>query len=487
MKILSLFLLLTITSVNLLIAQSDIQTLVKQFENDPDLTHASISFKAIDISSNEVIASINSSTTLPTASTAKLFSTATALEILGPNHRPITRIYYDGVIDSAGVLNGNIWIRGGADPTFGSKYFTNENSKKLIFNNWIGAISSLGIKKIEGNIIGDASEFGYKGNPDGWNWVDLGNYYGAGPSGLTIYDNLLSIHFKTSSIPGKVTEITHIEPVIPDVSMHNYVVSSNRSGDNAYIYGAPYSMNRFATGELPLNQSDFIVKGSVPDPEFLFAHEFSLALNNNGILIQGETKTARQMNIYSEEANYKTRELIYIHEGAKLIDIITFTNMKSINLFAEHLINLIAHEKGNKGDTDTGLEVLENYWINKIDLEGAHINDGSGLSRTNAISADNYISLLAYMDKSSNSEAYRESLPVAGISGTLRNVCKEGAAKNRLYAKSGTMNRIKSYAGYIDSASGKKIAFAIIVNNQSCSSKALTRKMERIFNKLATL
>ena len=114
-----------------------------------------------------------------------------------------------------------------------------------------------------------------------------------------------------------------------------------------------------------------------------------------------------------------------------------------------------------------------------------HVNDGSGLSRTNALSATNFVALLIQMNKSNNSKAFMNSLPVAGISGTLRSVCKGQTAHNRMHAKSGSMRRIKSYSGYINATSGKKYAFALIVNNHSCSSSALTRKMEVVFNTIA--
>ncbi len=484
MKIISLLILLSVSLINLSFGQNEIESALQQFTQDPELRHASISFKAIDLTTNNSIAESNADLTLPTASTAKLFSTATALEILGPDYQAETQLYYKGVIDSIGTLHGNLWIRGGGDPSFGSKYFNDEIDKKNIFDSWVTALNEAGIKKINGNVIADASAFGYQSTPDGWNWVDLGNYYGAGPSGSTIYDNLLEYHFKTNPTAGQATTITELHPSIPDLKVHNYVLSSNKRGDNAYIYGAPYSLDRFVTGELPVNKNDFVVKGSIPDPEYLFAIELSETIKNKGIPIEGKAIGVRNMDLASK-IPYNEMELIHTHKGEKLIDIINLTNLKSINLFAEHLINLIGFVKTGDGSTESGLKILMTYWNNKTSLDGIHLNDGSGLSRTNAISANNYIALLSSMNNSKNAKSFHASLPIAGVSGTLKGVCKSGYAKNRLSAKSGTMNRIKSYAGYINSSSGKKIAFAIIVNNHSCSSRALARKMENIFNRLA--
>lgn len=483
MKLISLFLFIIINSLNSnSFGQNSIQGSIDKFSKDPDLKHASVSFKVIELETNTTVAKLNPNSTLPCASITKLFSTATALELLGVNYRARTRIYYDGYIDSNGVLIGNIWIRGGGDPSLESTYFKSSTNS---FQIWQEQLAKNGIKSIEGSIIADASEFGYNGVPDGWSWSDLGNYYGAGPSGLTIYDNRLQFHFRTASIPGQQATINSIDPEVPGISFHNYVKSSKKKGDNTYIYGAPYSLQRFATGTLPISSADFVVKGSLPDPEFQCAYELEKVLNKNSIKVKGGIKTAREMEIRSNHSDYAKRTLIITHEGEKLIDIINPTNMRSVNLFAEHMIGLIGYEKTGDGSTESGLVVLDNYWRTKFDIHGMHVNDGSGLSRTNAISASNFVDLLIAMNKSNNFGAFFNSLPVAGVSGTLRSVCKGQKAHNRMHAKSGSMRRIKSYSGYINAISGKKYAFALIVNNHSCSSSALTRKMELVFNTIA--
>ena len=121
MKIVSIVLLTLYIALNFAFGQNPIQIVSDKFCNDPVFKHASISFNVIDLETGKTVASHNPNITLPSASTAKLFSTATALEILGPNFQPETRIYLDGQLDTLGVLNGNIWIRGGGDPTLGSK------------------------------------------------------------------------------------------------------------------------------------------------------------------------------------------------------------------------------------------------------------------------------------------------------------------------------------------------------------------------------
>jgi len=150
------------------------------------------------------------------------------------------------------------------------------------------------------------------------------------------------------------------------------------------------------------------------------------------------------------------------------------------------MINLIGYEKTGNGSTSSGLKVLDDYWAQKIKAKSLFVNDGSGLSRSNAISAEQFNLLMAYMNSSKYSKEFKKSLPVSGVSGTMVNICKGTVAHNRIQAKSGSMTRIKSYAGYINTTNGKQLAFSLIVNNATCSSASLTDKMELLFTKIAT-
>lgn len=477
-----LFILLHVS----LFAQTSVQNALDQFTKDEAMKYASISFQISEIESGKSLYSYDPKRVLITASTAKLYSTASALSILGGDYKATTRLYTDGSIDEHGTLNGNLWIRGGGDPSFGSKYFNSSFDANSVFNSWYSAISALGIKKVAGSIIADASEFGYQGVPDGWSWNDMGNYYGAGPSGLTIYDNLIEYTFKVPSTVGAMSILLNTKPEIPDLTFTNLIEAANGGGDNAYVYGAPYQNDRFAVGTLPAGSSSFTVKGSMPDPEMLFALELSRVLESKGIVVESGQTTTRLNKVITNDAHYAKLKLIYTHKGESLLNIAKETNYRSVNLFAEHMLNLIGREKGSRGSTWQGLKVAENYWSGKIYTEGMRVADGSGLSRSNAISAQNFTSLLNYM-YIHHKEDWLKTLPVSGKSGTMSGVCKGQSADGRLQAKSGSINGVRSYAGYLTGNSGKVYSFALIVNNADCSSSALKSKMERLFNAMVVL
>ena len=143
-------------------------------------------------------------TSLMCASTAKLFSTSCALKLLGKDYRAKTRFYADGVIDSLGILQGDLWIRGGGDVSLGSKYFNEKGWEFDFMNHWLDSLTFHGINGVNGRLIVDGSEFGYDGVPDGWDWSDMGNYYGVGAAGINYFDNTLKYYFKTGKPGAKV-------------------------------------------------------------------------------------------------------------------------------------------------------------------------------------------------------------------------------------------------------------------------------------------
>ena len=151
-------------------------------------------------------------------------------------------------------------------------------------------------------------------------------------------------------------------------------------------------------------------------------------------------------------------------------------------------MNQIGVYKYGSGDTGSGTLATQNFWAaNGLDSDGFYVNDGSGLSRFNGVSAKQLVGILQHMYKSKNKQLFINSLPVAGESGTLTNVGKGTAASGNIRAKSGYMTRVRSYAGYVTTKNKKNIAFALIVNNFNCSPSQMKSKMERIMIKLAEI
>lgn len=467
-------------------AQNELEVVKNQVVNDPVLANASIGIYVIDLKTGEKLLQNQSKVSLSPASTVKLFSTASAFEILGENYHTETKLYAKSEISPAGVLASDLWIRGGGDVTLGSKYYNESGSESNFLIRWADTLFKLGLRKIEGNIIGDGSEFGYQGAPDGWTWNDMGNYYGAGPSGLIIYDNMLRYYFKVNGIGAK-PQLLKTFPLVENFNFNNYIEGSNAHGDNSYIYGAPYSLDRFGTGYLEAN-SEITVKGSIPDPELQFATEFKKALLDRGIEVIGEAQNVRNMQLEPGRTRYGVGHfLIFKHKSPTVASIAYWTNLKSVNLFAEELVCWIGYHKNGIGSTENGINKIDKYWSSRINTEGLFLKDGSGLSRTNAISAEHFCELLKHMHLSKSAVAFKKTLAIAGETGTMAAICKNQGGDGRVRAKSGTMSKVKSYAGYVTTKSGRELAFAFIFNNYNCSNDALILKIEKLMNSMAVL
>lgn len=449
------------------------------------LKHAAFSFYAKDLNSGTVIADYNGDMSLPTASTMKLVTTCTAFQILGSGYRFKTKIMYSGVLDSSGTLHGDIWIIGGGDPTLGSKYFTKSGEERDFLNEWADTLYNYGIRKVNGRVIADASIYSYQGMPNGWVWGDMGNYYGAGPSGLTIFDNLVTYHFKTGDHAGDSTILTCLTPHIPGIRVKNYVTSADSKKDNAYVYGAPWSYDWFVRGSIPKGKDDFKVKASMPDPELVMALEFDYALEQRGIDVSYAVRTMRELSLEKPFPKPEMKE-VYVHKSPYLSTIINVTNRRSINLFAEHILCQLSVKNAGYGSTYNGALICMKYWRNKLGANSLNMTDGSGLSRSNSMSSKFLVDMLAYMKTTKNWERLETSMALAGKRGTMSSMCRGTAASGRVYGKSGTMTRVKSYAGYVHSTSGKILAYSMIINNHSCSNTQMRKYFEQLMIKLAT-
>jgi serine-type D-Ala-D-Ala carboxypeptidase/endopeptidase (penicillin-binding protein 4) len=478
MKVLIAFISFFIIVCSYAQQSNKMQAQLEKLVSDKDLKSASVGFYAINLKTSEVIAKHNEQKSLVPASTMKVLTTAAALKTFGKNYRFKTELQYDGFIDTVNcVLHGNIYIKGGGDPTLGSALYSSDNPLRFL-NYWADAVfNQLGIDSIVGDIFPDATLFD-NSVPSGWAWGDIGNYYGAGANALSVCDNIYELEFDTRS--GQKAEMLNVWPCVPGLEIINEVEASSLvSGDNTNIYGSPYHFERVIKGSIPAGRRSFKVKGSLPAPDKLAAWLLKEELKQYGFSFRDSSSSILQLNI-------KERTSFYQMESPLLEEIIYQTNLKSINPYAEHLLNHLGVKKYGMGSTAKGADAMTEFWKNqKVDTDGMFIADGSGLARSNGISALHLVQVLENVNKDKqNAEAFKRSLPIAGKSGSIANMCKGTLAEGNLMAKSGYMTRVRSYAGYVKNTKGDLIAFAIIVNNYNCSAAEMKSKIEKLFVQL---
>lgn len=442
---------------------------------DSSMYNASVSICIINAESGETILEHNPEKSLMPASILKLITSSAALELLGPEYTFKTLVGYTGTLNErTGRLTGNIVIRGNGDPALGSEYFACHYGEFL--KNWINGIRNIGIKTVDGNVLADDSYYDYQPVPAKWLWEDSGNYYGAGVYGLSVFDNTYSIHFRTSD-ESSAPEIIKIVPAECKYEISN-LLSATGNTDNGYVFSAPYSNYGWIAGSIPVGREDFVLKAAITDPPLLLAEIIKNKLDSAGIKISGRPSTARL------EKNYIVKELTIISEtvSPSLGEIIKIMNHESVNLYAEHLAKELGKVYRVKGSTTAGIEVINQFLTNTgIKINGMLIEDGSGLSPLNAINAIGMVDLLYYMkNKGKHFNEFYMSLPEAGKEGTLKNGFKDQVFDSYLRAKSGSLTRVKSIAGFLRALSGNDLIFCIIINNYIGPSRKINAGIESI-------
>lgn len=452
-------------------AQQDYHIELQKILQQPEYKNATVGIQFVDLENGLPLFELNPEKLMIPASTLKIVTSAAALEILGAGYRFKTKVGFIGEILKSNELKGDLVIIGGGDPTLGSEYFRNNELNDSFINVWIQKIKTAGIHKVNGDIILDGSVYDTEKIPPTWIWGDIGNYYGAGANAFTCYDNLFRIIFKSPAGVGEKTDIIAVTPKIEGMEIINEVVASDDKRDLAYVFGSQLDKNRVIRGTIPKNREAFTIKAAVHHPEKLFTEELLKQLAKEGVFISGK--------VIFKSVDKNQLQTIYIHESPQLEEIVKVLNHESINLFAEHLVLQIAFEKTGIGNREKGIALINEYWKSKgILTESLFMEDGSGLSHFNTISPEQITSILVFMaQKSENREGFFNSLPNAG-NGTLSGFSTEFFPGETLKTKSGSMTRVRCYAGYLKSDSDKKIAFTIMFNHFSGSQSKLIKEIE---------
>jgi serine-type D-Ala-D-Ala carboxypeptidase/endopeptidase (penicillin-binding protein 4) len=439
---------------------------VKSLSQDPQMKHAIFSLYVVDAKTGALIYGRNEEMGLAPASCQKLFTSAAAFALLGPEFRYQTDLLAEGKIDR-GELEGNIIFKGFGDPTLGSWRWKNTQEKTVI-NEILGALCEAHIEKISGNVILDGRAFSIQSIPDGWIWQDIGNYYGAGAWAINWHENQYDLVLRPGNAVGKSTTLD--TPVMAHgIELRNGIkTGAKASGDNGYIYLAPRSSSGFTLGSIPISQQRFTIAGSIPDPPRQLSFVLDSAFRANQIVLQGSFCDWSD-RLDSESVSPTRQTVIFTHLSPPLDSMNYWFLKKSINLYGEALLKTLAYKKSGFGETDAGVEILRNFWASQgIESSSVNIMDGSGLSPQNRVTAKALVHVLQYAVSQPWFAAFFDALPEI----------------NGIRMKSGSINGVRSYAGYQTARTGEQFQFAIMVNNFDGPSEEIVKKMWGILDEL---
>lgn len=447
--------------------KNKIEQSFNSFIAQPALKNGIATLVVTDTENGNVIYEKNSLTGLPTASTLKVITAITALDLLSPDYTYKTALYYTGSIDSLGTLQGDIVIKGSGDPTLGSSRYET-TKEEIILRKWKNAIQSAGIDSIAGKIIADDTFFQGNDVPGGWIWSDIGNYYGAGISGLNWRENKTGVNFKVSTLNKEAT----IQNTTSDISylqlINNVKTGSKGSGDNVYAYSAPYSEKIIIKGTYGIDLKKTI-EISIPDPAYDLAFQLQNFLAQDSIFVENGITTGQRMLDNGEFIPKKTKEL-NLHISPKMGEIVYWFNQKSINLYGESLLKLIGYISGGKTSTAESANYMQKYWQQKLQIPNNELGiiDGSGLSPQNNVTASSMNKIMQYAVSRHWYSVFLNSLPTY----------------NQMTMKSGTIGGTLGYTGYHQAKDGKKYTFTLLVYNYKAPSSTMRQSMFQVLDNL---
>ena len=423
---------------------------------------------------DERLFELNPDTLLVPASSAKLVSAATAGEAVGWDHRFETTLRATGPIVD-GLLHGDLLVTGSGDPSIGGR--AGDDIGVLV-----SALKALGLRRIDGRIIGDDDAIEEPRPQLAWAWDDLGYTTGAIFGALNLAENRMSVTVAPAPVAGGPTTLT-VEPHAAYRPLANRSVTGP-PGSTQLLWPEQRPGETFLTiaGSIPAGATPARMTVSAGNPTFWFASVLRNRLLREGVEVVGD---AFDIDDTVPAPDRATSIALYTYRSHPLSEIVQPMLKDSINLYGEAALRLNA-ARGVPPTNDAALEGLRarlQAW--GVPPEAQQLVDGSGLSRRNVISPAAVVTVLRRMHAGGATSPFVAGLPIAGIDGSLANRMMGTAAQGNVRAKTGTMSNIRALAGYVTTRDGEPLAFAIIVNNFEGSGADAVRAVDAIAVRLA--
>jgi D-alanyl-D-alanine carboxypeptidase/D-alanyl-D-alanine-endopeptidase (penicillin-binding protein 4) len=442
------------------------------------------------------------------ASNAKLYTAALALDRLGVDYRIKTSLYSTARPDASGTLKADLIVYGRGDPTMAARLNGGDYFKGI--EPLMTQLVNAGVRRIEGDLVGDESYFAGPPFGSGWEWDDLQAYYGAEVSALTIDDNALDLFVKPADRSGIPCRIT-TGPPTSFVTLINRTQTSAKGTESRIVVYRPVGENIiYVSGRLPIDSSGYYSSVAVHNPAGLFVRLLKDALAQRGIAVTGRTRVIDWK--YREVTPLDLTKLIELGsvDSMPLADMVRETLKPSQNLYAQLLLlqvganaelgmrsvggSALGEGRGRNPSggqvrpepnpqppapnpysttEETGVEMMNDF-LARVGVKKGDVllEEGSGLSRRDVITPEATAALLNYMSRSRWAEQYRNALPVAGVDGTLQNRMKGTPAAGNVRAKTGTLRYVYTLSGYVTTVAGERLAFSIMLNNYYNAERA---------------
>ena len=490
----------------------ELKSRIEQIVRQPALDPGFFAVKIVSLDSGQIIFEQEANKFVRPASNMKLYTVATAFDRLTPDFHFITSVYAREKPDD-GKVKGDLVIYGRGDPSIAARFNDGDYFKGI--NDLADRIVAAGVKRVKGDLVGDESYFNGAPLGSGWEWEDLTWSYGAPVSALNINDNAIDLNVKPADRVGAAVLVTTGPPAASFVTILNRATTSARgSRSNLRIYRGLGANTIELSGTLPMGDVGFVGGVAVQDPALAFVTMLRDALVKRGVKIDGRVRTVTSRSGESvmprTAAGFGTGTMaqfpveITSLQSPPFSVIAAHTLKPSQNQYTELILRTLGRNpqvldsagetkplsgdsRGARDDEESGLEVVRHFLRQAgIGDSDVALNDGSGLSRNDLISANTTVQLLTFMTKHKYFAQFRDALPIAGVDGTLRTRMRGTPAEGNLRAKTGSLSSVASLSGYVTTAAGEHLVFSMMLNNYPDASAVRRDSIDAIAVLLAS-
>jgi len=464
--------------------------------DDPTVASAHWGISVVGLDGTPIYA-LNDSQYFQPASNAKLFTTATALALLGPEFTAKTYVVAEGPI-SNGHLSGSLRLIGGGDPTLSGRAYPysghteRPNPPFHALDDLAAQVAASGIRSFDGTVVADDTLFAYERYGAGWGQDDLMWDYGAPVSALTVNDN---VHYLTLVPAATATDaaIATWNPSLPEdaAELKNEAVTSPAGSEQHLGLDRQPDQNFLrAYGTIPAGSKPANFAIAVQDSAKFAGDGFAQALATHGIAANPAVQVSHRLSGDTQVFETESRLSVALHPftpgqqlpftlpanarvvaqrtSPPLSQIVTVVNKVSQNLHAEMLLRILGKAQGDDGSIAQGARVVRQFVVSAgVQPQDFFFYDGSGLSPQDVITPRSATTLLAYAVRQPWGAVYRASLPIGGVDGTLDNRFTQPPLKGKVFAKTGTLNEVHALSGYVTAASGRTLVFSVLCNDHS--------------------
>jgi D-alanyl-D-alanine carboxypeptidase/D-alanyl-D-alanine-endopeptidase (penicillin-binding protein 4) len=429
---------------------------VAQARAHEGLAHALIAVEVRSLATGRTLYSRDAETSLAPASCLKLATTAAALDAFGADRRFRTTVETTAADNAFGRVLGDIYLMGSGDPSLSRELEARPEGG--VFEILADALLAAGVRRIEGKLVGVDGLFAGERRGADWTWEDLVWWYGAEVASLTFADGAAHVKVTPGAAPGDPVVIER-HPSSDYYRVDSKAITCRDVDPPGLVLERPFGANVIQlSGCLPLGSASIERWVALEDPARYATTVFAQVLRAKGIEVTGGVTMAA--------AAPAGRHALASYDGAPLGEILKDVNKPSHNLRAEMLLRLLGVQAKNEGTVEAGRDaVLAFLAAHDVDTKGWEIDDGSGMSRSDLVTASGLAALLVAMDKHPQAAVFRDSLPVAGVDGTLKRRLTGPRTRGRVQAKTGTLRHTCALAGYAAPVRGEGMAFTVLVDH----------------------